>query len=1366
MGTLSSPDPQLIPVSATVCLVLPGVTSGCSGSTPPAGPAISSFSPPSAIAGGLAFTLTVNGSNFASGAVVQWNGTALPTHFVSSTQLTATVGATMIASAGTVSITVTSGGQTSASMPFTINPPSGGSTPTITSLVPNVVLVADDGSLACYPGQGAGGGICFAPSGSYQFGFSVDGTNFTSSSAIQWNGSAISTTYVSATEVDGSVPGSFLTSPGTVPITVSSGGQTSAAAPFTVTNFAFQTVTTQAPPTDGSCVAPPPVTSFVTTDNTVYLYFFGIVTASDSLEADWIAPDGTVSTVGPWPSATGVHCLDSRNLSIGSLPASRLGSWQVRVSNKGKVLFSVPFTVSTPGAPNGPSITTVSNAASYAAGGIAPGEIVYIAGSIAPGVSGVISASGSFGTQLAGASIQFNGVAAPLIYVSAAAAAAIVPYEVSGPTAQVTVTYQGQTSAPFQVPVLASIPGLFTANSSGTGEVAALNQDSSINSSSNPAAPGSIVTLFATGEGQTSPAGVDGKLAAAPLPKPLLPVSVTMGSIGAYVAYAGGAPGEVAGVMQVNAQLPAGVTGPAVPVLLIVGSATSQIGATIAVQGASSTGPPANIQILSGNAQTTPANQAFSAPLVVKVVDSQGNPLSGAPLTWTVSQGSAILSNSSASTDAGGQGSTNVTAGPAAGAVVIAVTAGSATAVLTLSVTAGGSTSVSVYSSGQNVTNGRDNSYQIVADTTGEIAAPAAAFVVTSLAGGWTTIPGAAWIAPSADQSNATRNPCCANTSDRYRTTFTVSGSPSSAALNLTIAADDYVDVLLNGNSVFTHPNTAMWGTPVPFSITSGFVSGTNTLDFLVTNASGPTGLIVAVTSAASGLTQVTPGQTLTISGNFNTATSVTTTVVFSDNAGFNMSLTPLSVASGSVSVLVPPYFNTQEGLVTSGAVTVSVVQQPASGPSTTTPPQTIQVAALPATGVAPGTITLAVLSQLIQSVGIANQTWATIQQESGGLVQSSNLNLTTMQSNLSTMQSQIQALVSGTITQACMGQLNGQNICLTTSGLALLDQLYYAFYLGSTTAPAQVSAALSRFSKAHPEDATDLVDNLQSWYNNLTTSTLPETIRSNASTLRTIVDISVALGTLAFGAEIVTGVAIAAVANMAITWVSAAECAALEGAGTEIQSGDTSDFTNTIGVIEDSQEEPTTLNGALASLVEQEAGAVLGEAAQAVAEIAVGVESLLNPEDPNSDASEAETASAEGLLGPNLVNAGYPLNGSWTGDYSRTPSSGCGTYSGPMTMSTTEYSDGSVSGTFTMMNLKFYDSSCNVTQTGNITTGGNVGAQSAGADASGHAEFTGTLTWSLDNSLTFGNFPFTLTVVNGSINGVFANNAGTFTLH
>jgi len=76
---------------------------------------------------------------------------------------------------------------------------------------------------------------------------------------------------------------------------------------------------------------------------------------------------------------------------------------------------------------------------------------------------------------------------------------------------------------------------------------------------------------------------VDGKLATAPLPSPILPVNVTVADQPATVQYAGAAPGEVAGVMQVNIQIPAGTPSGNVPVALTIGTAASQSGVTIAV---------------------------------------------------------------------------------------------------------------------------------------------------------------------------------------------------------------------------------------------------------------------------------------------------------------------------------------------------------------------------------------------------------------------------------------------------------------------------------------------------------------------------------------------------------------------------------------------------------------------------------------------------------------------------------------------------------------------------------------------------------------------------------------------------------------
>jgi uncharacterized protein (TIGR03437 family) len=236
-----------------------------------------------------------------------------------------------------------------------------------------------------------------------------------------------------------------------------------------------------------------------------------------------------------------------------------------------------------------PTIGAVTNAASNLSGAVSPGEIVALYGSnIGPAqlVTAAPGASGSYGTQVANTSVSFNGIQAPIIYAGAAQTAAILPYGITGSAAQATVTYQGLTSAAFSVPVASSAPGIFTYDSSGQGPAAAVNQDGvTVNTAATPTKIGDIISLYATGEGQTTPAGVDGKPASVPYPQPNLTVTATVGGQNAQVKYAGGAPGEVAGLMQVNVQIPAGIaTGDAVPVVLRVGSASSQGGVTIAVR--------------------------------------------------------------------------------------------------------------------------------------------------------------------------------------------------------------------------------------------------------------------------------------------------------------------------------------------------------------------------------------------------------------------------------------------------------------------------------------------------------------------------------------------------------------------------------------------------------------------------------------------------------------------------------------------------------------------------------------------------------------------------------------------------------------
>ncbi len=101
-------------------------------------PTVTSLSPTSATAGGAAFTLTVNGTNFDAGSTVKWGTTALTTTYVSSAQLTAAVPANLIASAGSVVVSVVTSAGASAYSAFAVNPP----LPTIAGLSPSTATAA------------------------------------------------------------------------------------------------------------------------------------------------------------------------------------------------------------------------------------------------------------------------------------------------------------------------------------------------------------------------------------------------------------------------------------------------------------------------------------------------------------------------------------------------------------------------------------------------------------------------------------------------------------------------------------------------------------------------------------------------------------------------------------------------------------------------------------------------------------------------------------------------------------------------------------------------------------------------------------------------------------------------------------------------------------------------------------------------------------------------------------------------------------------------------------------------------------------------------------------------------------------------
>ena len=237
-----------------------------------------------------------------------------------------------------------------------------------------------------------------------------------------------------------------------------------------------------------------------------------------------------------------------------------------------------------------PVITAVVNAASYAAGGVSPGEIVTVFGrNLGPqSVTTLrLTPSGLVDSVLDQTRILFDGVPAPLIYIVAGQATAVVPYGVAlTATTRIQVERAGVRSAEFAAPVVTTAPGIFTADASGSGQAAMLNQDATFNNAGRPAKRGSVVVFYSTGEGQVTPMPVDGSVAGGTptIAKPILGVTFKIGGQTAEILYAGAAPGLVSGVMQVNARVPDSVASGAAALELQVGQQVSKAGVTMTIE--------------------------------------------------------------------------------------------------------------------------------------------------------------------------------------------------------------------------------------------------------------------------------------------------------------------------------------------------------------------------------------------------------------------------------------------------------------------------------------------------------------------------------------------------------------------------------------------------------------------------------------------------------------------------------------------------------------------------------------------------------------------------------------------------------------
>jgi uncharacterized protein (TIGR03437 family) len=276
------------------------------------------------------------------------------------------------------------------------------------------------------------------------------------------------------------------------------------------------------------------------------------------------APAGTVTfslqgvSLG---SASLVASTGSSSTASLTVQGSQLTAGPVSViASYGAVSANVTITVASAG--GAMIIEGVTNAASYQAI-FAPGAIVAIFGTelatsaaSAPGVP--------LPTQLGGASVTVNGIAAPLYYASPGQLNVQIPYSVAvGSLATLQVNCNGQ-SASTQLAVEAAAPGIFTDSTGAPVGYAS-------------AAHGQTIALYITGEGADSPAAVTGST---PLPnitpKPVQAVSITVGGVPVATPFAYlGTPAWAIGLTQINFTVPANAGSGVQPVVVTVGGVAS-----------------------------------------------------------------------------------------------------------------------------------------------------------------------------------------------------------------------------------------------------------------------------------------------------------------------------------------------------------------------------------------------------------------------------------------------------------------------------------------------------------------------------------------------------------------------------------------------------------------------------------------------------------------------------------------------------------------------------------------------------------------------------------------------------------------------
>ena len=608
--------------SHTLTLQAEGQTGGCDSGTlsawggtlsillpnqqPPVPPTVAGLSPSAAAPGGPAFTLTVNGSGFLSGAVVQWNGSPLSTKFVGGGTLTASVPASLIASTGVANITVLNpNGMASSPITFVLAPVE---TPVIASVI----------NAGSYSTQICPGGQAFITGANL-------GTNLApppAGTTVMVGNRAASVASSGPTQLVVEIP--FEVSAGPTTLTVAFNGVTSAPFSIALTQYCpalFTFGSGGAGSVNALEAAPPPVTPATPAKpgDTLTLLATGL--------GPTIPPTPTGAMGAMNPTATPVSVtIGGTPVPAGDILFAGIGGGepgldliQLKVPNG--LQGTQPIAISVGGVSSTNAVTLpltgidslVSNASFSSAGMAAPGSIVSI---FANGLGKTDQTTGFPSSNFQGIQVTFNGTAAPLFHLVASATPQqidlLVPQELpTSGTVNVQLSTPTGVNPNYTLNMAPAVPGLYRiqdpsnrtrfnviaqfANTawlalpvSSTAALGLPACSPSINTLSwcgQPADAGDYLVFYATGLGKTTPLlatgaspPADGSVLYLTTAKP----TVTIGGIPATVLYSGLVPG-FPGEYQVDVQVPGGVAnGDDVPVVITIDRLIDT--ATIAIQ--------------------------------------------------------------------------------------------------------------------------------------------------------------------------------------------------------------------------------------------------------------------------------------------------------------------------------------------------------------------------------------------------------------------------------------------------------------------------------------------------------------------------------------------------------------------------------------------------------------------------------------------------------------------------------------------------------------------------------------------------------------------------------------------------------------